>query len=68
MDVLGKFISKALQRWTAESPKAAQVITDVALGVGIVATVVAVLPFTYPAWVLPVTALAISISAKLTIK
>jgi hypothetical protein len=68
MDVLGKFISKAIQRWTAESPKTAQVITDVALGAGIVATVVAVLPFSYPAYVLPITALLISISAKLTVK
>lgn len=69
MDKLAKFISMVVQRWTAESPKAAKIITDVALGVYIVASAVSVfIPPTYPIWVFQATSLAISISAKLTVK
>lgn len=63
---LSKLMAKAIHRWTANSPKAYRNITDIALGAGIAATVVTLIPVTYPAWVLPVTAFVISLSAKLT--
>ena len=63
---LSKLIAEAVHRWTASSPKTYQIITNIALGVGIAATVVTLIPVTYPAWVLPVTAFLISLSAKLT--
>lgn len=63
---LSKLIAEAVHRWTANSPKTYRMITDIALGVGIAATVVTLIPVTYPSWVLPVTAFAISLTAKLT--
>ena len=66
MDKLAKMVAVLIDRWTSKSPKAAQITTDVALGIGIVATVVTLIPITMPMWVLPTTAFAIALSAKLT--
>jgi hypothetical protein len=68
MDKLAELLEMAIRRWTAESPKAAKITTDIAIGVGIAATVITILPLTYPAWVLPVVAFAIAFSAKFTVK
>jgi hypothetical protein len=68
MDKLAELLEMAIRRWTAESPKAGKIVTNIALGVGIVATAITVIPFTYPGWVLPVVAFAIALSAKFTVK
>lgn len=68
MDKLAELLEMAIRNWTAESPKAGKIVTNIALGVGIAATVITVLPLTYPAWVLPVVAFAIAFSAKFTTK
>jgi hypothetical protein len=36
MDKLAELLEMAIRRWTAESPKAAKITTDIAIGVGIV--------------------------------
>ena len=63
---LSDMIAELVNRFTASSPKTYQIVTNIALGVGIAATIVTLIPITYPVWVLPVTAFAISLSAKLT--
>ena len=68
MDKLAELLEMAIRRWTAESPKAAKITTDIAIGVGIAATVISLLPITYPAYVLPAIAFAIAISSKFTVK
>lgn len=65
-EAVAAMVQKAVERWTAKSPKAYALITNIAIGAGIAGTIVTMIPFTYPAWVLPVTALVIAVSAKFT--
>ena len=67
-DYMADILQKAVQRWTAKSPKTYRVITDVAIGAGIAATIVTMIPATYPIWVLPTTAILIALGAKFTVE
>lgn len=61
-DLTGELI----RRWTAKSPKAYRIITDIALGAGLAATALLFLPVTLPAWVVPTGAFLVALGAKLT--
>ena len=68
MEKISEALSILLKRWTAKSPIAYRLITDVSLGVGIAATV---LPHFYgatPNWVVTVGALLVSVTSKLTVE
>lgn len=65
---LASLIKNLVLRWTTSSPKTYQVITNVAIGTGIAATVITLIPLSYPAWVLPTAAFAIALSAKFTVE
>lgn len=67
LDFLATLVQKAVQRWTAESPRTYATITNVAAGVAIATTVVMMIPVTYPAWVIPVTAALAAIASKFTV-
>jgi len=68
MDKLASLVNLLIKRWTTSSPKTYQVITNVAIGTGIAATVITLIPFSYPVWVLPTAAFAIALSAKFTVE
>jgi hypothetical protein len=67
-DKLASLLKSAIKRWTAESPQAWQIVTNVSLGIGITATVVTLLPFTFPAWVIPAAGFLIAFSSKMTVE
>jgi len=67
LDFLAGLVQKAVERWTSESPKTYRTITDIATGVAIASTVVMLLPVTYPAWVIPVTAALAAVASKFTV-
>ncbi len=67
-DKLASLLKSAIKRWTAESPQAWQVVTNVSLGIGIVATIVTVIPIAMPVWVIPVAAFLIAFSSKMTVE
>jgi hypothetical protein len=68
MEKLAKIIHLAITRWTAKSPKAYRIITDVALGAGIASTTLSLLPVVLPAWVIPTGAFLVALASKLTIE
>ena len=65
---LAQISKRLIDRWTSKSPKAYRTVTDIALGAGLLATAVTIIPITYPAWVIPTTAFIIALSAKLTVE
>jgi len=67
-DKLASLLKAGIKRWTSDSPKAYQNITNVSLGIGIVATIVTVIPIAMPVWVIPVAAFLIAFSSKMTVE
>lgn len=68
MEKIAALLQAAIVRWTSKSPKTYRIITDVSVGIGIAATVVTLIPITYPAWVLPATAFGIAFAAKFSVE
>lgn len=68
LDLLAHLVQKAVQRWTSESPKAYQIVTNVSTGVAIATTIIMLVPITWPVWVIPTTAIIAAVAAKFTTK
>jgi hypothetical protein len=73
MDKISEMVKTLITRWTAESPETYKKITDIALITGIVSSIILLMPtlvpaIILPAWVIPLSALFIAISSKLTTK
>jgi len=68
MEKIAALLQKMIERYTAKSPRAYRIITDVSVGIGIAATIVTLIPFSYPAWVLPVTAFGIAFASKFSVE
>jgi hypothetical protein len=66
-DKLALLTKQLIARWTAKSPRTYRTITDIALGVGVAATALTLLPITLPVWVLPASAFLIALGSKLTV-
>ena len=64
---MAALLQAMIARWTAKSPKTYRIITDVSVGIGIAATIVTLIPISYPAWVLPVTAFGIAFASKFSV-
>ena len=64
---LAGMVQKAVARWTAKSPKVYQIITNIAIGTGLAASVITLIPVSYPGWVIPVTSVLIAIGSKFTV-
>lgn len=67
-EAMAGMVQKAVTRWTAKSPKVYRNITNIAMVAGVAATVVQMIPFAYPIWVMPVTAFVIAVAAKFTVE
>lgn len=67
LEIMASMVQKAVQRWTAKSPKAYRIITDVSAGAAIAATLIMFIPVTWPAWVVPTAAVTLAITSKLTV-
>lgn len=67
-DKLASLLNAAVVRWTSKSPRAARIVTDVAVIIGVSATVTSLLPIAYPAWVIPVSAFLIAFASKFTVE
>jgi hypothetical protein len=67
-DKLALLTKQLIARWTAKSPRTYSTITDIALGVGVAATALTLLPITLPVWVLPAIAFIVALGAKLTVE
>jgi hypothetical protein len=66
MEKLTSLTRLLIQRWTAKSPRAYRIITDISLGIALTASALPLIPITLPAWVIPASAFIIALSAKLT--
>ena len=60
MERLGKILKILVKRWTSDSPKLFASITNIAVIIGTIASIILLLPVTLPAWL--VTALGILIA------
>ncbi|MBG0782016.1 MAG: hypothetical protein H0S84_07095 [Bacteroidales bacterium] len=67
MDKLAKLTQTLIKRWTAKSPKMYRTVTDVSVAVAFTATLLPLLPLSVPAWLVPLGAYIVALSAKLTI-
>jgi hypothetical protein len=72
MDKLAQMVQYLIYRWTNESPEKYKTLTDVSLIAGILSTIVLSAPMMIPAiiipaWVFPIAAFLISLSAKMTV-
>ena len=68
---LAELIDVLVDRWTSKSPKAGIYVTNTAVIVGIVATLVTIAPVAVPAlifppWVIPLASALIAVTAKLS--
>lgn len=73
MDKLAEMVYYLIDRWTSESPEKYKKITNIALIVGILSSIVLTAPVAIPAmiipaWVIPIAAFFISLSSKMTKK
>jgi len=67
-DKLASLLNAAVVRWTSKSPRAARIVTDVSVIVGVAATIATLLPLSYPAWVIPAAAFSIAFASKFTVE
>ena len=70
---LANLVGAAVKRWTSKSPKAYETTTNVAAGIGIVATIVTIIPMittaiVFPPWAIPTAAFIVSVTAKMTVE
>ena len=68
LDLLAKLVQKTVERWTSKSPKAGRIITDVSTGAAIAASLILLIPVTYPAWVVPTAAIIVAVAGKLSVE
>lgn len=69
MERLAKMIGGLVKRWTAHSPRAARIATNVGMVIGVVGSVALALPtfgLAIPAWTIPAAGFAVALSGKLT--
>jgi len=70
---LANLISIAIKRWTAKSPEKYKIATNVATGIGILATLITIIPavapaIIFPPWAIAIAAFGVALSAKMTVE
>lgn len=72
MEKLNEWVILLLTRWTAKSPRTYRIITNVCTVIGIIASIVSILPtflpnIILPPWTIALTAFLIAVAAKFTV-